>query len=41
VEAKNGLQTKKEEEKVKRKQPIVNPFLEDKDVFVKETQDWD
>jgi len=40
VEAKNGLQAKKEAEKVEKKQPIVNPFLEDLNEISKEEEDW-
>jgi len=40
VEAKYGLQAKKEEEKIEKHQPIVNPFLEDLNEISKEEEDW-
>ena len=40
VEAKNGLQAKKEKEKVEKRQPIVNPFLEDLNEIAKEDETW-
>jgi hypothetical protein len=40
VEAKHGLQVKKEEEKIEKKQPIVNPFLEDLHEVYEKEENW-
>lgn len=40
VEAKHGLQAKKEEEKIEKRQPIINPFLEDLNEIAKEDETW-